>query len=644
MAAKRFFLCIDIAFLAADTIRGGTGSCHPGPLASLRHAMESSETNTQAWAPDEAVVARSQLSALMSLTGFSEFEDLHRWSVSDPDAFWKAVIEALEITFERDPTAIRGSVDPRDPQWLPGAVFNIVASCLDHGDDEVAIRHGREGSVAVLTVSELRTAVAAFAAGFTAAGFSPGDAIAIVMPMTVEAVIAYLGTVAAGGVVVAIADSFAPDEIRTRLDITHPVAVVTQDVSERLGKTLPMYAKCLDAGAPRAIVVETSAGLVLRDGDIGWDSFIVRGAPFAPHLDGAGAYTNILFSSGTTGEPKAIPWSQTTPLKAGMDGRYHHDIHAGDVVAWPTNLGWMMGPWLIYASLLNGASLALYDDAPTTGGFVSFVEEAGVTMLGVVPSIVAAWRSSGVLSLGDWTSVRVISSTGEASNADDYRWLMSTAGDVPVIEYCGGTEIGGGYMSGTVLQPAVPGRFTTPTLGLDLVILDDEGIPADVGEVFIVPPSIGLSTELINQNHESVYFSNLPEIGRPLRRHGDHVRRFPDRYLQALGRVDDTMNLGGIKVSSADIESVLSDVDSVVEVAAVASTPQGGGPERLIVFAVVGSHADDDRDSLRIVMQAAIRSELNPLFKIHEVVVVESLPRTASHKLMRRTLRDDYFG
>ena len=162
-------------------------------------------------------------------------------------------------------------------------------------------------------------------------------------------------------------------------------------------------------------------GVDLRHGDVSWEDFVVSGETLEPVTMPASAHTNILFSSGTTGEPKAIPWNQTTPIKAAMDGRYHQDIHAGDVVAWPTNLGWMMGPWLIYAALLNEATIALYVDAPTTSGFVQFVEDAGVTMLGVVPAIVSAWRASEALEQGDWTTVRVISSTGEASNADDYQ-------------------------------------------------------------------------------------------------------------------------------------------------------------------------------------------------------------------------------
>ena len=159
----------------------------------------------------------------------------------------------------------------------------------------------------------------------------------------------------------------------------------------------------------------------------------------------------MLFSSGTTGEPKAIPWTHLTPIKAAMDAHFHHDVHPEDILAWPTNLGWMMGPWLIYSSLLNGAALALYDDRPTDAAFGRFVQDAGVTMLGVVPSMVAAWRSSGCLEGLDWSAVSRFSSTGEASNPDDMAWLMHVSGDKPVLEYCGGTEIGGAYLCGSMV-------------------------------------------------------------------------------------------------------------------------------------------------------------------------------------------------
>jgi len=597
------------------------------------------DVESAAWYPNERTTTHANVVDLMEKHGFSTYSELYRWSVSDPDGFWGEVIESLDIAFASPPTGIRGSPDPMDPDWLPEAEMNIVVSCLDHEADSVAVISGGPGRFETVTVGELSSLVAGFAAGFARAGFQRGDAVAIIMPMNLEAVVAYLGVIAAGGVVVSIADSFAPPEIARRLDISDAVAVVTQSVALRMGKTLAMYQKCIDADAAMCIVVD---GDDLREQDTSWDDFVATGAAFDPVMMPAGAHTNILFSSGTTGDPKAIPWTHTTPIKAAMDGRFHQDIHSGDVVAWPTNLGWMMGPWLIYASLLNGAAMALYDDAPTTRGFVEFIEDAGVTMLGLVPSIVAAWRSSGTLRPGDWTSVRVLSSTGETSIADDSRWLMAVAGDVPLIEYCGGTEIGGGYVTSTVLHPSVPGFFSTPALGLDMVLIDDDGREANVGEVFLVPPSIGLSTELLNRDHAEVYYSGVPDVGKPLRRHGDQMSRNSDGYFRALGRVDDTMNLGGIKVSSAELEGAISGADGVAECAAVAVSPPGGGRDQLVVFVVTEDASNRSPDDLLAELQARIKKRINPLFKVHDVVLVDVLPRTASHKVMRRTLRSDY--
>ncbi|MDF1746442.1 MAG: AMP-binding protein, partial [Gimesia sp.] len=349
---------------------------------------------------------------------------------------------------------------------------------------------------------------------------------------------------------------------------------------------------------------------------------------------------------GTTGSPKGIPWDQTTPIKSAGDGYLHHDIHAGDVVCWPTNLGWMMGPWLVYASLMNDATIALSDAVPTSRAFCEFVQNAKVTMLGLVPSIVSAWRSQDRVAGLDWSQIKVFSSTGECSNPEDMLWLMSRAGYRPVIEYCGGTETGGGYITGTVLKPGVPGLFSCPALGFSWFLLDETGNETTNGEVFFGPPVIGLSTRLINRDHHEVYFADIPPGpgGQTLRRHGDQIEALPEGYYRAQGRIDDAMNLGGIKVSSVQLEELLAQATGVREVAAIAVPPEGGGPSLLVIFVVLHEGVLFVADQLQQEMQQIIRSQLNPLFKIHLVREIEQLPRTASNKVMRRKLRDLYQG
>jgi acetyl-CoA synthetase len=603
-----------------------------------------------AWYPSEAEIAATHISQLMAELQISSYSDLHTWSVQHRGQFWQVMIEKLGIRFQQPYTQIVDlSQGVESPQWLVGAQLNIVESCFLAPETQTAIIFQPEGgAIARLTYGELHSLVNRISNGLVGAGFQPGDAIAIVLPMTVEAIAIYLGIVQAGCVVVSIADSFAPPEISTRLQITNAKAVFTQDIVIRAGKTLRLYEKVVAAQAPTAIVLVTDPTTELCPSDRPWQAFLSNNSQFDAIPRPPAAHTNILFSSGTTGEPKAIPWTQTTPIKCAADGYLHQDIHPGDVVAWPTNLGWMMGPWLIYASLINQAAIALDYGVPTTREFGEFIQDAKVTMLGVVPSLVNTWRTSQCMQGLDWSAIKTFSSTGECSNPQDMLFLMSLAGYKPIVEYCGGTEIGGAYITGTLVQPCAPATFTTPALGLDIVILDPDGQITEQGEALIIPPSIGLSTELLNKDHYQIYFADTPVLAQnsqaplTLRRHGDRLERLPNGYYRAQGRVDDTMNLGGIKVSATEIERVLNTIAEIKETAAIAISPPEGGPGQLVVYAVLTPDNQKSLPALQSSLQTAIAQQLNPLFKIRELIIVEALPRTASNKVMRRVLRDQY--
>lgn len=601
-----------------------------------------------AWLPSEG--AKTNARRLQQQQGLDDFAGLHAWSVRARGAFWGAMAERLGFCFAEPPSApLDASGGVEDARWFPGARLNATQSCFQAPGDAPAIVFQREaGELERWSYDELRALSGRVANGLVAAGFAAGDAIAIDMPMTPESVAIYLGIIRAGCAAISIADSFSPSEIATRLRIGAAKGVFTQDVLLRAGKSLPLFAKVSQAEAPRAIVLPAAGGelqVELREGDLSWGAFLSEREPFADVLSEPDALTNVLFSSGTTGEPKAIGWTQLTPLKAAADGHLHQDIRPGEVVCWPTNLGWMMGPWLIYAALVNRATIALYCGAPTGRAFGVFVQDAGVTMLGVVPSLVATWRATSCLDSLDWSAIRCFSSTGECSNPEDMLWLMSRAGYKPVVEYCGGTEIGGGYLTGCHDLPAAPGHFSTPACGLDLVLIDDEGERGERGEVFLVAPSVGLSQRLLNRDHHEVYFAGTPSHeGAPLRRHGDWLERLPGGFWRAQGRVDDTMNLGGIKVSSAEIEELLNNVEGVHQTAAIAVPTPGGGPSKLVVYAEPEAGAELDPQALTDTFRGLIKRELNPLFKVSEALVLEGLPRTASNKVMRRELRARYLG
>jgi acetyl-CoA synthetase len=302
----------------------------------------------------------------------------------------------------------------------------------------------------------------------------------------------------------------------------------------------------------------------------------------------------------------------------------------------------MMGPWLVFAALINKATIGLYYDAPLGKDFGQFVQDAKVTMLGVIPSIVRHWKNTKCMETLDWSNIKCFSSTGEVSNPKEMEYLMNLAGNKPVIEYCGGTEIGGGYLSGTVVQPNIASTFSTQTLGGEFILLDDEYRRTKKGEMFLLPPIMGLSNTLLHKDHHNVYYKGLPKYkGQTLRRHGDELEQLSNGYYRALGRADDAMNLGGIKVSSIQIEDLINQLDFIDESAAIAIPPEEGGPGALVIYYVAcNNYYSKEERFLKI--NKIIKTELNPLFKVSEVIQIEDLPRTASGKIMRRNLRDSY--
>ncbi len=613
------------------------------------HWTEGTASFTPDWTLAPEQLATTNIGWLMRHIGAESYEDVHAWSVRNREEYWGLVLERLGTRF-REPfrTVLDLSNGVEQPCWLAGAKLNIVESCFGASEETPAIVHQAQGGpMEVMTYGELAALSDRVAANLRRCGFQVGDSIAIYMPMTAESVAIYLGIIKAGCVVVGIADSFRPPEIATRLRISNAKGVFTQDVMVRGAKTLPLYANAVEAAAPLSIVIpaQQHISVSLRAQDCTWSQFLELDEKFEAVAQDPSSATNILFSSGTTGDPKAIPWNQTTPIKCAADGHFHQDIQPGDVVAWPTNLGWMMGPWLIFASLMNRATIGLYCGAPTGREFGEFIQNSRTTVLGVIPSLVKTWHATACMEGLDWSSIKLFSSTGECSSAEDMRWLMQRAGGKPVIEYCGGTEIGGGYIAQTLARPIIAGTFNTPTLGLDFVILDEQGKTAENGELFLIPPSIGVSTVLLNQDHHDIYYSATPigPQGQVLRRHGDQMRRIPGGFWQPQGRADDTMNLGGIKVSSAEIERVLQSVSGVVETAAIA-VAENGGPSQLVIYAVCPQSLTGSKAELQATMQSAISRELNPLFKIHDVILINSLPRTASNKVMRRTLRDQHLS
>ncbi|KAK7359246.1 hypothetical protein VNO77_01199 [Canavalia gladiata] len=659
---------------------------YPHPLHQLLYysVYHSSHHHAQVpppplyWFPSLEHSKRSNLGRLMETYGpkllghsykdpITSFPLFHKFSVQHPQVYWSLVLKELSISFVEAPKCILDTSDPskHGGTWLPGSVLNIADCCLQPSshpykpDDSVAIvwrdENFDDSEVNRITLKQLRQQVMLVANAIDAT-FSKGDTIAIDMQMTVSAVIIYLAIVLAGCVVVSIADSFAPKEIATRLRVSKAKGIFTQDFISRGGRKFPLYSRVIEAAACKVIVLPVigdDLGVQLRGHDLSWKDFLSssrqhpRSHRYSPIYQSIDSMTNILFSSGTTGEPKAIPWTQLSPIRSAADGWAHVGYQPGDVYCWPTNLGWVMGPTLIYSCLLCGTTLALYHGSPLGHGFGKFVQDAGVTILGTVPSIVKTWKNTQCMEGLDWTKIKAFCSTGETSNVDDDLWLSSKSYYKPVIEFCGGTELASSYIVGNLLQPQAFGAFSTATMTTGFVILDENGVPYPedvpcVGEVGLFPIYMGATDRLLNADNEEVYFKGMPIYkGKVLRRHGDIIKRTVGGYFTVQGRADDTMNLGGIKTSSVEIERVCDRADEcILETAAISVAPADGGPEQLVMFVVLKKGYKSNAETLKRKFSKAIQSNLNPLFKVSLVKIVPEFPRTASNKLLRRVLRD----
>ncbi len=613
-----------------------------------------------AWMPDEKTVAAANITALVKELDHASYRDLHKWSISNKEKFWEMTITRLGIKFKRTFDSILDlSKGIEDPSWLPGAEMNITDSCFLADPEQTAIISGSEDQAGLRKISygELRQMVDALACDLLQKGFEAGDRIAIYMPLSLESIVAYLAVVRAGLIVVSVADSYSPQELSQRLTLTAAKGIITCKGYTYKGKKVDIAEKVRAATAITTIL--------LPDSGLPSSAACLSPATFPSYSAKPDHITNILFSSGTTSEPKAIPFTHLSPIKCASDGYYHFDIKKSDVVTWTTGMGWMMAPWLIYAVFLNKATLAVYSGAATQPDFAEFVGEAGVTILGTVPSIMRSWRNNKFGELlaphpgsqphkqhtgkPDWSKVRIFGSTGEQSNAEDCFFLMSLANfRAPIIEYCGGTEIAGAYITGTIVQQASPATFTSPALGLDLYLMDQEGRPVkegQTGEIYIIPPSIGLSQQLLNGHHLQEYYQGVPKgpEGEKLRRHGDSfltIEKLGNTFFRSAGRKDDIMNLGGIKISPREIEKVINQHPLVLESAAFSVPLDHKGPEQLVVCYTMNQ--ESRQHLLKAELQTLLRQNLSPLFQISAIIRLDKLPQTPSGKLMRNRLRKQF--
>ena len=358
----------------------------------------------------------------------------------------------------------------------------------------------------------------------------------------------------------------------------------------------------------------------------------------------------VIYTSGTTGRPKgAVHTHAGFPVKAAQDMAFGTDLHPNEILYWMTDMGWMMGPWLVFGALILGGTFFLYDGAPDYPGpdrLWAIVERHRITTLGVSPTLIRALIPHGETPFRshDLSSLRFFASTGEPWNPDPWRWLFENVGQAkrPIINYSGGTEISGGIVMGNPILPLKPCAFSGPCPGIAADVFDEDGHPLrnQVGELVIKAPWIGMTRGFWNdpQRYEETYWSRWPGVWV----HGDFAAIDSDGLWYILGRSDDTIKVAGKRLGPAEVESVLVSHPAIVEAAAIGVPDEIKGSE-VVVFCVLNP-GQDPSEALRAQLKDVLISSLGKPLAPRQVLFVSDLPKTRNAKVMRRVIRAAYLG
>ena len=625
------------------------------------------ENQLVAWRPSEDVIEKAQLTRFMKQTGTAGFDELYKKSISDVRWFTGEVLKFLEIEFDSEYTEILDeSRGPEFPEWLRDAQFNVAKQCVTRwmgkpmADQPALIWEAEEGTVRTLTYEDLETEIEACAAGLRVNGIGKGDAVGMHLPMMCETVIALIALARIGAIAVPVFSGYGVDAISSRLNAVEAKALITCDGFPRRGKNVDAFSVGIEA-AQRSrsvknifVVRRLKSQLDLPAGAIEWERLMTDGA----EADGkfrsieptsAEDPLIILYTSGTTGKPKGIAHTHCSfPLKAAQDMAFGTDVGKCTRISWVTDIGWMMGPWLIYGALILGGTIVIYDgapDFPEADRMWEFCARHKVEILGISPTLIRALATKGdeLPKKHDLSFLRAFASTGEPWNPAPWWWLFEKVGDskLPIINYSGGTEIAGGILMGNPLLPIKPCSFPAPCLGMAAEILDENGNPSpdgSVGELAITKPWIGMARGFWKEpdRYRETYWSRFNGIWV----HGDWAMKDADGHWFILGRSDDTLKVAGKRVGPAEVESLLVAHEKVAE-AAVIGVPDEIKGTAMIAFCVLSGELESE---LEPELKELVAKDMGKPLSPSRIYFVSSIPKTRNGKVMRRVIRAAFLG
>ena len=615
--------------------------------------IEKTTEGTLLWEPSTTQKANANITRYMGWLrdkrslDFPSYDALWHWSVTDLEGFWASVWDFFGVKAHKPYTQVLGQRTMPGAQWFPGAQLNYTEHALSRNDEHPAIVFRNEsGDARTLTYAELHRQVASVAAGLRDLGVAQGDRVAAYLPNIPEAVVAFLATASIGAVWSSCSPDFGARNVIDRFQQIEPTVLITVDGYRYNGKVFDR----MEASAEIQRSLPTLKATVLvsylhDDAPLGrlkdivpWDSLLGEDGPMTFALVPFDHPLWVLYSSGTTGVPKAIVQSQGGILVEHLKAlSLHLDLTADDRFFWFTTTGWMMWNFLV-GGLLHGMTIVLYDGSPgypDMNAMWRLAEELGITYFGTSAPFLAACMKAGVEPGRDFdlSALRGIGSTASPLPPEGFAWVYEhVKRDLLLGSASGGTDICTSLAMSCPILPVHAGELQCAGLGTAMQSFNESGLPVigEVGEFVVTEPMPSMPLYLWGDRdgsrYKESYFSVYPGVWR----HGDWLKVTERGSCIIYGRSDSTLNRGGVRMGTSEFYSVIDELEEVVD-SLVVDTSSLGNEGKLLLFLVLGEGVQLD-DDLTAKLKARLRSALSPRHVPDEVYAVPEVPRTLNGK------------
>jgi acetyl-CoA synthetase len=614
-----------------------------------------------AWRPTRAQVEAANVTGFLRRHQLHSVKELVAKSRRDPVWFWGVVEKDLGVAWYNPYDRVLDDTAGKAwARWYVGGRTNIALNCVDRwtegprASQRAVVWEGEEGATRSWTYAELAREVDQLAGALASRGVQQGDAVGVYLPMVPEAVASLLAIAKLGALFVPLFSGFGADAIAARLKDCDAKALITADGFWRKGSPVLMKpvadeaVECVPSLRAMLVVRRLGRDVPMQGGRDAWWVDALRGQPpqrATESMDSEAPWM-VIYTSGTTGRPKgSVHVHGGFLVKVAQEVAHQTDLKPGETLSWVTDMGWIMGPWMVVGGLALGGTLALFDgapDHPDPGRLWAFAARHRVNVLGVSPTLIRALMKHGDAfpARHDLTALRVLGSTGEPWNPEPWRWLLEKVGNgrCPIINLSGGTEVGACFLSPTPADELKPCSLGHPSFGMAVDIVDAQGRPVaqgQVGELVCREPWPGMTRGLWKdpERYIETYWSRFPGVWY----HGDFASVDADGHWFLHGRSDDTIKIAGKRVGPAEVESILVDTGLVTEAAAV-GVPDALKGEVVHCYAILRP-SQVPGPELEQRLADAVEKGLGKAFRPKGVHFVKDLPRTRNAKILRRAVR-----